>query len=269
MPPPLPKGQRYAPVDPSPAHLLPVPGAPASFTDPVPEVLAPSSPAPPAAFPEASGTTLTTPGFIYPAPGPTTFDFLYQQLLKAAFPGTANTWTATQDYTGVAGPLTTRTITDMGGGGDSPALRPNFVEYNHYTTLPTVAGVGGSLLWNAKDSAGTKTPIGMIGAEITGATPGAVDGTVYFCCEHQGQLCEVLRIRGQLGQDATADATSVTGFLGGEVYARTYLRIQGRFGLGVTPVGVQTLPAAASDPTTTQALANALRAAMIAFGFGV
>lgn len=262
MPPPLPKGQRYAPVDPTPADLLPAPGALASFTDPAPEVS-------PAAFPEASGTTLATPGFIYPAPGPTAFDFIYQQLQKAAFPGAANTWTATQDFAGGVGPLGTHTITDTGGGGDSPALRPNFVEYNHYTTLPTVAGVGGGLLWNAKDSAGTKTPIGMIGAEITGVTPNSVDGTVYLCCEHQGQLCEVLRIRGQLGQDATADATSVTGFIGGETYLRTYLRVQSRFGLGVTPVGVQTLPAAASDPTTTQALANALRAAMIAFGFGV
>lgn len=37
---------------------------------------------------------------------------------------------------------------------------------------------------------------------------------------------------------------------------------------GATPVGVRTLGAAASDPATTQALANALRQAMIDYGLG-
>lgn len=263
MPPTLPKGQRYVPVNPDPAAPLPVPGAPASFSDPEPEGLR----FPAAAFPQASGTTLSTPGYIYPAPGPTSFDFIYQQLQKAAFPGTANTWTAVQQFTGSTGPLTSHTLTDTGGGSDSPSLRPSLATLDHFTTATAVPGVGGSLTFRAQDSAAAIVNVARVCGEVTGITPGSVDGTLALVVMHQGQECEVARARAQLGKDATVDSTGVYGYLGGEFWCRTYLRVQERFGMnGVTPVGVQTLPAAASDPTTTQALANAIRTALIAFG---
>lgn len=55
----------------------------------------------------------------------------------------------------------------------------------------------------------------------------------------------------------------------GRLATTDYLAVGGNFGAnGATPVGKQTLGAAATDPATTMALANNLRSALIAIGLG-
>lgn len=62
-----------------------------------------------------------------------------------------------------------------------------------------------------------------------------------------------------------AQTLSVTGRL----TVSDYLAVTGNFGAnGATPVGKQTLGAAATDPASTQTLANNLRSALIALGLG-
>lgn len=85
-------------------------------------------------------------------------------------------------------------------------------------------------------------------ADVFGTGTGDADGTVVI---------------GHTDNSANANATVAVaqfGWTGG-------VDTMGFF--SATPVAQQTLPAAATDPTTTQALANAIRAAMIAYGMAV
>lgn len=69
---------------------------------------------------------------------------------------------------------------------------------------------------------------------------------------------------GSLGYGG-AQTLSITGRLA----ISDYLAVAGAFGAnGATPVGKRTLGAAATDPASTQALANNLRQALIDLGLG-
>ena len=141
---------------------------------------------------------------------------------------------------------------DTGGGSDRPELRPTLLQLFERTTLPTVPGVGGGIDWLALNSLGVKTPAVSLVGEITGVNAGAEEGSLVLVAMHQGERCEVARIRGQTGQDATfvGNSLAVFGWLGGQLWARTDFLVSGKSGFGgVAPIAPPVLATGAGHTT--------------------
>lgn len=189
---------------PQPARLIPEPGFPA---------------------PEATGGSFSAPPQTYPA-GPTEFGWLVGQLQGLPFGGTPNTWTQPQTFT----------VTDTGGGVDRDALRPATVHWQHFTTQPTVAGVGTAHYHEVNDASGGLVRIGKQVHEITTTTAGIVDSTFGVCVMSGGTEVEVARFRGAHGMAPLLDPNgsvagnapgALPGYVGGALTVRGQLQCQG------------------------------------------
>lgn len=144
----------------------------------------------------------------------------------------------------VAAGKETITFTDAGGGADSPALRPTFVNLVHHTTATTVPGVGAALDWTVADDAAADQTIASLISEITQVTAGSLEATTGVVVKHQNQDCEVMRWRGQTGMAATSVGTTgaLKGYVGGEAWCRGNFRVTGDGGSNflVTDAGTNT-----------------------------
>lgn len=198
----------------------------------LPEMIPQAAPgaAPGSAFTPAAGVIDSVPQ-MYPG-GPTDLGFLYAQLQKVPFLGTAQTFTLNQTIHVTSpgetlGALKLHITDSVDGTGDPTTIRPAALILQHDSTLTPVGGIGTGIFFQTLDTAAATVRIGKELAEITDPTAGAVISTLAWCVQKSGTEVEVFRIRGGSGMAATffsggsiADGGGTAGKVGGQLWVR-------------------------------------------------